>query len=368
MLLLSGFAARADTSAETTADGFLMQHELDAMLSNLDASPWPTRYCFGYVDYAGKKWTAFDYVCPICGTRTSYPERTRISLWGAGYEAFLANLRQTVKFLRGKRLDVRVDERILCSACRKALNVPDRGELVALPTRWPPSRSFLSSPLSNPCRTNFPFRVGDKLRIVSEQNIWGWHCYCVLKENASYWIAAKDVSSGGKITARNTDSWVRLGPGESYPSVGFLNRSCEPESGVPMPETATNGWMRLRVANECCYYAYYVPTCLVGRLTSSGAALGRKDLFERLKWTINGREIEIESDDCLLLRTFFSGQREIPGREINASLKEARNRRRLGQLLSSRPPLSRKPNSEAVLKDLSRPGGWTNGEITVENF
>ncbi len=96
--------------------------------------------------------------------------------------------------------------------------------------------------------------------------------------------------------------------------------------------------------------------------------MGRYVHFERLKWTINGREIEIESDDCLLLRTFFSGQREIPGREINASLKEARNRRRLGQLLSSRPPLSRKPNPEAVLKDLSLPGGWTNGEITVENF
>lgn len=216
MLFLSGFAARADTSAETTADGFLMQHELDAMLSNLDASPWPTRYCFGYVDYAGKKWTAFDYVCPICGTRTSYPERTRISLWGTGYEAFLANLRQTVEFLRGKRLDVRVDERILCSSCR-----------------------------------------------------------------------------GTRKTL---------------------------------------------------------------------------DPLAQLTWTINGREIEIESDDCLLLRTFFSGQREIPGREINASLKEARNRRRLGQLLSSRPPLSRKPNPEAVLKDLSRPGGWTNGEITVENF
>ena len=88
---------------------------------------------------------------------------------------------------------------------------------------------------------------------------------------------------------------------------------------LPLPETVTNGWMRLKVADDRCY-AYYVPTGCVGRLTSSGAVLGRCDLLEHLKWTINGRETNIESDDCILLRTFFSGQRKIPGRSTNAAL------------------------------------------------
>ena len=370
LLLLTdaSVGATAFVPAKEPESVFLLQHEIDRMLADLDASPWPGRLgiACGHVDFAGKGWAAFDYICPTCGTRTSYPQLICGPHWGDGYDAFLKDLRQTIEFLRSKRLDVRIDERILCSSCRVSLKIPDRGEIVALPEKWPPNRYFLSSYLTTAPRTNFPFRVGDKLRIVSERNIWGWYCYLVIRENASYWIAAKDVSPEGKITAEGTSSWVRYGPDESYPSIGFLNRWCEPDSGVPILETKTNGWIRLNVANDSSYYAYYVPTSYVGRLTSSGAALGRQDFFKRLKWTINGREIDIKPDDCVLLRTFFSGQREIPGRYVNASLKQSRNRSRLGELLTSNPPSVKIPDAEAVLRDLAKPGGWTNGEVTIE--
>jgi hypothetical protein len=102
----------------------------------------------------------------------------------------------------------------------------------------------------------------------------------------------------------------------------------------------------------------------VGRLTSSGAVLGRCDLLEHLKWTINGRETNIESDDCILLRTFFSGQRKIPGRSTNAALKQ--NRARLGVLLSSN-LLSEMPDVTVDFDDVVHPPSWTNGEITVES-
>ena len=133
-----------------------------------------------------------------------------------------------------------------------------------------------------------------------------------------------------------------------------------------MPETDTNGWMRLTVATPDLYYACCVPTGYVGRIASSGAALCRHDLFKRLKWTINGREIEIAPNDGSLLRAFFSGLREIPGQQINASLKMRRNRSRLDELLSLKPPSPKKPDAETILNDLSTPGGWTNGEISVE--
>lgn len=358
---LLGAENAAIRNAAKETGGFLSPREIDRMLADLDASPWPMGCVWGHVDYAGKKWASFDYVCPTCGMRTHYPELVRSPLWGDGYASFLTNLHQTVEFLRSKRLDVCVDERILCQSCRVALKIPDCGEIVMLPTKWPPNRYFFS-PRHDAFRTNFPFRIGDKLRILSEKKIWGETVYCAVKENASYWIAAKDVSTEGRITARGTDSWVRFGPGDSYPSIGFLNRWCESKSGVPMPETVTNGWMRLKVADDRCY-AYYVPTGCVGRLTSSGTVRGRCDLLEHLKWTINGREINIEPDDCLLLRTFFSGQRVIPGRRINATLKQ--NRARLGALLSSN-LLSEQPDIKVDFDDLAQPQSGTNKDITVE--
>ena len=364
--MLSGFAACADgaRSSEESACGFLLQHEIDRMLADLDASPWPTSFGIGFVDFAGKEWAPFDYVCPTCGTCTSYPRERGNPFRDEGYAAFLTNLHHTVAFLRAKRLNVSVDERILCSSCRTALNVPDRGEIVSIPKKWPPSMNFGYG--YDAARTNFPFRVGDKVLISDECNMWGRRCYRVVKENASYWIAAKDVSPDGKITAEGTGSWVRLGPGPSCPSVGFINRWGEPERGVPIPETETNGWMRLTVATPDLYYACCVPTGYVGRIASSGAALCRHDLFKRLKWTINGREIEIAPNDGSLLRAFFSGLREIPGQQINASLKMRRNRSRLDELLSLKPPSPKKPDAETILNDLSTPGGWTNGEISVE--
>ena len=210
LLLLTdaSVGATAFVPAKEPESVFLLQHEIDRMLADLDASPWPGRLgiACGHVDFAGKGWAAFDYICPTCGTRTSYPQLICGPHWGDGYDAFLKDLRQTIEFLRSKRLDVRIDERILCSSCRVSLKIPDRGEIVALPEKWPPNRYFLSSYLTTAPRTNFPFRVGDKLRIVSERNIWGWYCYLVIRENASYWIAAKDVSPEGKITAEGTSS------------------------------------------------------------------------------------------------------------------------------------------------------------------
>ena len=358
---LCGAENEATRDAARGEGGFLSPREIDEMLADLDASPWPKGCVWGHVDFAGKKWESFDYVCPTCGTRTHYPELVRSPRWGEGYASFLTNLHQTVEFLRSKRLDVCVDERILCQSCRVDLKIPDRGEIVALPTRWPPNRYFFS-PQHDAFRTNFPFRIGDKLRILSEPKRWGEPVYCAVKENASYWIVAKDVSPEGRITARGTDSWVRFGPGDTFPSIGFLNRWCDLDSGVPLPETVTNGWMRLKVADDRCY-AYYVPTGCVGRLTSSGAVLGRCDLLEHLKWTINGREIDIESDDCILLRTFFSGQREIPGRTINATLKQ--NRARLGKLLSSN-LLSEQPDIKVDFDDIDHPQSRTNNDIAIE--
>jgi hypothetical protein len=359
---LCGAENEATRGAARGEGGFLSPREIDEMLADLDASPLPEGCAWGFVDFIAKRWESFDYVCSTCGTRTHYPELMRHPRWGDGFASFLTNLHQTVEFLRSKRLDVRVDERILCQSCRVALKIPDGGEIVALPTRWPPNRYFFS-PQHDAFRTNFPFRIGDKLRILSEPKRWGEPVYCAVKENASYWIVAKDVSPEGRITARGTDSWVRFGPGDTFPSIGFLNRWCDLDSGVPLPETVTNGWMRLKVADDRCY-AYYVPTGCVGRLTSSGAVLGRCDLLEHLKWTINGRETNIESDDCILLRTFFSGQRKIPGRSTNAALKQ--NRARLGVLLSSN-LLSEMPDVTVDFDDVVHPPSWTNGDITVES-
>ncbi len=359
---LCGAENEATRGAARGEGGFLSPREIDEMLADLDASPLPEGCAWGFVDFIAKRWESFDYVCSTCGTRTHYPELMRHPRWGDGFASFLTNLHQTVEFLRSKHLDVRVDERILCQSCRVALKIPDGGEIVALPTRWPPNRYYYSSK-HEAFWTNFPFRIGDKLRILSEKIKWNEQVFYAVKENATYWIAASDVSPEGRITARGTDSWVRLGPGDSFPSIGFLNRWGDPNGGVPMPQIVTNGWMRLKVVDDRCY-AYSVPTGYVGHLTSSGAVLGRCDLLDHLRWRINGREIDIWPDDCILLRTFFSGQRKIPGRSTNAALKQ--NRARLGVLLSSN-LLSEMPDVTVDFDDVVHPPSWTNGDITVES-
>ena len=104
---LLGAENAAIRNAAKETGGFLSPREIDRMLADLDASPWPMGCVWGHVDYAGKKWASFDYVCPTCGMRTHYPELVRSPLWGDGYASFLTNLHQTVEFLRSKRLDVR---------------------------------------------------------------------------------------------------------------------------------------------------------------------------------------------------------------------------------------------------------------------
>ena len=62
-----------------------------------------------------------------------------------------------------------------------------------------------------------------------------------------------------------------------------------------------------------------------------------------------------------LLVDVFSGQRKIPGRTINATLKQ--NRARLGKLLSSN-LLSEQPDIK--VDDIDQPQSRTNNDITVE--
>lgn len=242
-VVFAAFGVRAATDLAAAETEFMTSDELCARLKEL--------YCHrndgvvSVISHADRGYhisgpfTPYEYRCPICGKSTWYHEKILIGT-GIDIGKYLAWGRATVAELRALRLDIRMDERTLCATCRKEFMIPDGGEIVRIPEVWPGWRDK---------RDVFPFKIGEKVRILAEPfaNVFG--------------VVRWDQASS--------------------------ERTIEPPS----------------LLSSCCIR---VPKEAVGNLTYAGEGTSRTDIFTP-RWTINGKRVRMWEGDEVLLRRFLTG-------------------------------------------------------------
>ncbi len=275
---------------------FLTQDEIEAKLIEIKSSYiegcefWDN----GLFSSFGKVDTPFEYICKICGHRTTYKrDCDNIDL-----ELLLEKLHKAVAEFREKRLDISVDERVLCEECRVGMALPDCGEIVRLPRPPPYSTEYSSTGIV--IITNFPLRVGDKVRIVNEDRF----SYDVYRLDWEYWVPEKSISEDCSEKAR----WgvpVRLGPGSDCWKVKTI--SSHWTGGGVVSNSAVNGWVRLWFASGSGRFSVPVRKCCVGKIGMAGKDTCRRELYRYLKWNINGKKSFVRSGDIQIIRRFLDG-------------------------------------------------------------
>ena len=190
---------------------FLTQAEIRARLDELYMPLSDGSICWAYrhVDRCYNTcgpFKPYEYRCPTCGESTWYREKILIGT-GIDIAEYLTWARKAVEELRAMRLDVRMDERVLCATCRCELKIPDGGEIVRIPEFWPAR--------SGRCDV-FPYSVGEKVDIVNEpyRNLFG-----VARPGQTYWVRAKELAEAIK-RKDNRLMDVYMGSDEKYTKYG----------------------------------------------------------------------------------------------------------------------------------------------------
>lgn len=295
---------------------FLTQAEIRARLDELYMPLSDGSICWGYrhVDRCyntSGPFKPYEYRCPTCGESTWYREEILIGT-GSDIAEYLTWARKAVEELRAMRLDVRMDERVLCATCRCELKIPDGGEIVRIPELWPAWSGR---------RDVFPYSVGEKVDIVSEpyRNLFG-----VARPGQTYWVRAKELAEAIK-RKDNRLMDVYMGPDEKYTKYGRV--TCW-AFNCRMPEVVTNGWARYQPHDSPLLpTSFLIPKDVLGNLTYAGAKTPRTDIFTPT-WAINGKRVVVWKDDVALLKRFLASEHPRDDNELRLDV------RRLEQLLN----------------------------------
>lgn len=300
-LLVAAMVLTADVA---DAAEFLTQAEIRARLDELymPLSDGSISISFCHIDRCYKTYGPFrqyEYHCPTCGKSTWYRDKILIG-GGIDIAKYLTWARKAIGELRALRLDVQMDERVLCATCRSGLKIPDGGEIVRIPELWPGW---------NGKDDVFPFSVGERVDIVCEQyrNVFG-----VVRPGQTYWVKAKELAEAiERKDERLMD--VYMGPGVKYAKHGRV--TCW-AFGCRMPEGVTNGWARYQPRdsplNPPCFP---VPRDIVCKLTYAGAKTPRTDIFTPV-WTINGKRVVVWQGDEVLLKKFLTNKHPRDDQEL----------------------------------------------------
>ena len=273
--------------------------ELNAMLDKLAASPepdikMPLVMATCYVMMMPKD-ESYEYVCPVCGLKTHYAhDKYRIV-------KKLDTLRAAAARLKGKGLNVELDERCMCQACGRDI-VPTGGEIVKVPT-------------AEPMKSNFCWKAGDKIVISSLDRL---HCRFD-PANPEYWIYGKYVSPDGELlgsmvrvrTRPDVESAVYAQlSGRNYWHLKVLpRRPGDPAEWVRVEKPVPKNDRSSSCAGRGCFEVYrsYVGNFTYGDRPDYEYDRGR---LEWLLWKINGRFCAIQDNDIALLDAFMD-QREV---------------------------------------------------------
>ena len=267
--------------------------ELNAMLDKLAASPepkvkhGPTAMCYSMALPERKP---FDYLCKKCGARTHYPENYD------GLESQLAFYRDSAVKLRGRGLDIKLDESALCRHCAslKDLGIPTAGVIVSEPRQTPDNKWVYES---------FGLRVGDPV-IVKE---WGRRYCSVLPRDPEYWISEKFIDKDGHVTGNEVNvRYLPLvkGRGAFFAKKGDVLTRLDARPGDPA------GWVRVEAPLRILTgspNAYSVELTMVGNRVYDEGEDAHLQRIESLAWVINGKRILADRSDVELLEKFMKG-------------------------------------------------------------
>ncbi|MBR1920613.1 MAG: SH3 domain-containing protein [Kiritimatiellae bacterium] len=267
--------------------------ELNALLDKLAASPepkvksGPSATCYAV---AMPEAESFEYVCPACGTHTTYPKARR------EYKRTLARHRDQAARLKALGLDIRLDETVLCRRCTSAkdLGIPTRAKVVSLPAK-------------EKDRERFAFKVGDEVAVEwCSKNYFG-----VLPRTIELWIARQYVDAEGRILGNNVN--VRFAPSTSAPVFdqylkGGRVKLLPAQAGDPAD------WARVDArATVDDWHARTVPADTLGEFSYQEGDDAAPDRFKELAWVVNGKRTIVRSDDYTLMRAFLRGEKTYDG-------------------------------------------------------
>ena len=259
--------------------------ELNAMLDKLAASPepdikMPLVVATCYVMMMPKD-ESYEYVCPVCGLKTHYAhDKYRIV-------KRLDTLRAAAARLKGKGLNVELDERCMCQACGRDI-VPTGGEIVKIPA-------------IEPAKSNFCWKVGDKIVISSLDE-----CECVFgPAEPEYWIYGKYISKDGKLLGNGVR--VRMRPDvESAVYAQLSDPNHWKLKVLPRREGDPAEWTRIEQPADARWrfrvHRPYVGNFTYGDRPEYEFGAGR---LSWLLWKIDGRFRSIRADDVEILEAFM---------------------------------------------------------------
>ena len=330
---------------------------LDAMLDKLAASPepdikMPLVMATCYVMMVPKD-ESYEYACPVCGLKTHYAHG---KYW---IVKKLDTLRAAAARLKGKGLNVELDERCMCHACGRDI-VPTGGEIVKIPT-------------IEPAKSNFCWRAGDKIVIRSIDRL-----SCRFDpSDPEYWIYGKYVSPKGELLGSMVR--VRTRPdvesavysqlsGRNYWRLKILpRRAGDPADWVRVEKPVPKNDSSSSYAEDGHFEVFrtYVGNFTYGDRPDYEYGRGR---LEWLLWKINGRFHTIQDDDVALLDAFMD-KREVfdIDRYRKISLKSCLPRlRRLLQEVSVDIPDAEEGNMPKGTKDRRHAFERQDVEVEVE--
>ena len=276
--------------------------ELNAMLDRLAASPepkvkpGPMACCY---KIAEPRPVECRHVCTKCGTVTRYVS-TYLS-------STLAFLRDGAVELKGRGLDIALDESALCRACSPGPKVPRTGRIV---------------------NATDEFAAGDAVNILRQQGIFA----IVVSQKRGLWVAAKFVDREKSCVTADSVR-VRMQPNTNGRIVAQLNRGHKIEI-LPAEAGDPVDWVRLKQA------AYGVEDrgVLVELKNLTDLAYGDGDfaIDTRIKdvtWVINGKRTAARRSDVELLKAFLSGKLILKEGRFDEEVPLKRRLARLRELL-----------------------------------
>ena len=291
--VLSALAARGNDFYRAT---------LDAMLDRLAASPepkikpGPMACCY---KMAEPRPVECRHVCTKCGTVTRYVS-THLS-------NTLAFLRDGAVELKGRGLDIALDESALCRACSPGPKMPRTGRIVAATDE---------------------FAAGDAVNILHQQGTFA----VVVPQKRGLWVAAKFVDREKSCVTADSVR-VRMLPTTNGRIVARLNRGHKVEI-LPAEAGDPVDWVRL----EHAAYGLEDRGVLVEMKNLKDLAYGDGDfaLDTRIKdvaWVINGKRTLARRTDVELLKTFLSGKLILKEGRFDEKIPLKRRLARLRELL-----------------------------------
>lgn len=281
----------------------LNQTDIDKMLEDLAESSLPVikQRPKAFRDCGVGRAVEFEYCCPICTTRT-YFHRDAL-----GIRQILKQLRKNVSAWQVMGLDIKLDERALCTKCSFEV-VPTKAEIVSLPN-------------NEAERLRFPWRIGDKIEIHSVDGDCVW--FEPLKND--FWVWEKYVTPEGRIAlADNTKSRVEIAYARMHPDIesAVVLHICGGEKVIRLPSRPDDphDWVRIRASYAHGrttlggdVFDFMIPIKYVGKYEFCSASKNElcPGRIRALAWQYGGRRTVIRSreHDIAILTAFLNRDR-----------------------------------------------------------